>query len=92
MGNGFEIKFNGDWERGLNRMVQAHVDKLAKEGTRAADRVLASHGGQPVEVVKPILRRELKRAGFDVTDPELTEYAKQISDGGRVVIQADRVK
>lgn len=92
MGKGIEIKFNGDWERDLNRMVESHIDKLAKEGTRAADRVLASHGGQPVGVVKPILQREMKRAGFNITDPELTQYAQQISDGGRVVLTPGRIK
>lgn len=93
MGKGFDIKFSGgDWEGEIRRMAQGHVDKLAKEGTRAADRVLASHGGQPVEIVKPILQREMKRAGFTITDPELTRYAQQISGGGRVIIQSDRIK
>lgn len=96
MGRGIEIKFDRNFGRNLEREVMRlandHVDNLAKEGTRAADRVLASHGGQPVEVVKPILQREMKRAGLDLTDPQLTHYAQQISDGGRVVIQSERIK
>jgi len=99
MSKSFEIKFDGgsadrlarDLDREVRRMAQGHVDKLAREGTRAADRVLASHGGQPVEAVKPVLQREMKRAGLDIRDPELTQYARQISNGGRVVIESDRL-
>jgi hypothetical protein len=88
--------FNGDFGRNLEReamrMAQGHVDKLAKDGTRAADRVLSSHGGRSVDVVKPVLYREMKRAGITLSDPQLSAYAQQISDGGRVVIKADRIK
>ncbi|TPG17057.1 hypothetical protein [Pedococcus bigeumensis] len=95
MGKGFEIEFDKNFGRNLERevmrMAQGHIDGLAKEGTRAADRVLASHGGQPVEVVKSVLQRELKRAGLDITGSELTRFAQQISDGGRVVIESDHI-
>lgn len=89
---GLEIKFDGNWERDLNRMAQGHIDELAKKGTRAADRVLASHGGQSIEAIKPILNREMRRVGLTLPDAELTRYAQQISDGGRVVIQSERIK
>lgn len=96
MGEGFEIKFDANFgrnlEREVTRMAQGHIDNLAKEGNRAANRVLASHGGQPVDVIKPILQREMKRPGFTITDPELTEYAQQISEGGRVSFKGDRIK
>jgi len=92
MGFGIEITMNGDWERDVTRMAQDHIDQLAKDGTRAAQRVLATHRGQPVEVVRPVLQRELKRAGLDVTDPELTQYARQISEGGHVTFQPERIK
>jgi hypothetical protein len=95
MGKGFEIKldknFGRNLEREVMRMAQGHIDGLAREGTRAADRVLASHGGQPVEVVRPVLQRELKRAGLDISDPELTRFARQICVGGRVVIESDHL-
>jgi hypothetical protein len=91
---GSSIQWSGDLGRNLEReamrMAQEHVVKIAKDGTRAADRVLASHGGKPVAVVKPVLSREMKRAGITLSEPELTEYAQQISDGGRVVIQPAR--
>lgn len=90
-----KITFSGDFGRNLEReamrMAQDHIDKLAKDGTRAADRVLASHGGRSVDVVKPVLYREMKRAGITLSDPELSAYAQQISDGGRVVIKAGRI-
>lgn len=82
----------GDWEDDLNRMVQGQIQQLAKDGTRATERVLASHGGQPVEVVKPVLQRELKAAGFTVTDPELTQYAQQISDGVHLTFEPGQIK
>lgn len=94
MGKGFEMKFDKNFGRNLERevmrMAQGHIDKIARDGTRAADRVLASHGGQPVDAVRPVLFREMKRAGITLTEPELTGYAQQISDGGRVVIEAVR--
>jgi hypothetical protein len=92
MGKGFEIEFNGDWERDLCRMAQGQVDQLAKDGTRATERVLASHGGQPIDVVKLVLQRDLKRAGLDVTDPLLTQCAQQISDGGHFTFEPGQIK
>ena len=82
----------GNWEDDLNRMAQGQIQQLAKDGTRATERVLASHGGRPVEVVKPVLQRELKAAGFTVTDPELTQYAQQISDGVHLTFKPGQIK
>ena len=85
------IEFNDDWEREVRRAAQGQIDKLAREGTRVTDRLVASHAGQPVEVIRPILQREMKRAGFTITDPDLTQYAEQISGGGRVIIKSERI-
>jgi hypothetical protein len=87
-----EIVMNDGWERDLSRMMQGQVDQLAKDGTRATERVLSSHGGQPVDLVKPVLQRELKRAGLDVTDPELTQYAQQISEGVHLTFRPEQIK
>lgn len=84
------IKISGDFERQLNKAVQGALGDLAKDYQRMLDSVGRSHRGRPVGAIKPVLQREWKRLGGNITDPELTEYATHISNGASIKMQVSR--
>lgn len=55
------------------------------------DGLLADFGGQPVGAIKPHVAERWAEGndGARITDPELTNIAKAISDGRRVVLTRD---
>ena len=64
-------------KKNLDKELQAFFDKFAR-----------SHKGQPVDKVKRSLAQAWKREfGGRLTDPELTNYAKVISEGGKVQVK-----
>lgn len=73
-----------DLQRQIERAAQGSVKNVAAEYQKMFDALLRTHSGKPVSVIKPVLRRNWKRIGGDITDPELTRYAEHISKGTRV--------
>lgn len=81
------IKFNGNFERDLNRAVQGQVKNIASEYQRMLDSLVRTHSGKPVSAIKPVLRRSWQLIGGDITDPQLTQYAQHISDGTKIRVK-----
>lgn len=79
---GFRFEMDPNWERNLRREMKSALTDIAKDYQRAVDRVHRQYQGKPVSVVKPALKRAL--SGANLNDKQLTEYAKVISDGGRI--------
>ena len=79
MGSSFSFdakKFEREIMKDVRRETQKFFDSFARQ-----------HKGQPVAKVKAALARDWKRKmGGSMSDPELTDYAKLISDGGKIVI------
>lgn len=81
------IKFNGNFEREINRAIQGQMKNIAAEYQRMFDGMVRTYAGRPSATIKPILRRNWQKIGGDITDPELTVYAQHISDGTKIQIK-----
>lgn len=78
-----------DLEKQVMKAARSGVEQVAGEYERMFDSVYRRYHGQPVEQIKPVIRREWSRVGGSITDPELTRYAQAISDGSRVKMRLD---
>lgn len=76
-------------DRAVKKAIDEGVRKLAADLTRALDGLVARYEGRPLEEIKPEIQRvwSAQTGGGQVTDPELTQFAQQIHDGGRVVVK-----
>lgn len=81
------IKFSGNFERDLNRVVKGAMKDISVDYQRMFDSLLRTHSGKPVSSIKPVLRRNWQRIGGDISDPDLTKYAQHISDGTKIKIK-----
>ncbi|MBG6181867.1 hypothetical protein IWX62_003091 [Arthrobacter sp. CAN_A1] len=81
------IKFNGNFERDLNRAGQGQIKDIASEYQRMLDSLARTHLGKPVSAIKPVLRHNWQRISGDITDPQLTQYAQHISDGTKIRVK-----
>lgn len=77
------IEWKKGWEDDLNRQILAELQS-------ACDAVHHRYAGQPVDRVKDGLQREFKRRRATITDPQLTQLAKAISEGKRPAIKDGR--
>jgi hypothetical protein len=76
---------NLGWEEAISDMA---LKAMGERFQPILDSVFDEYAGQPVDVIKPALSRRWA-AGNDnasITDPELTDVARGISDGKRVVM------
>jgi len=80
--------FNFD-DRALKKAVQQGVQKMATDLTRALNGLTSRYQGKPLEEIKPEIQRVWAKhtGGGSITDPELTQFAQQIHQGGRVTVQ-----
>lgn len=76
-----------EWdESALDQLKREVGHQTAKEMQAVLDRVLRAGKGKPVAEVKRLLRREWRSAlGGDITDPDLTRWAKLLAAGQRIV-------
>lgn len=81
-------KFKFD-DRALKKMVDQGVQKMADDLTRALNGLTSRYRGRPLDEIKPEIQRVWAKqtGGGSITDPELTAFAQQIHDGGRVVVK-----
>ncbi len=81
-------KFKFD-DRALKKAVNQGVQKMASDLTRALNSLTAQYAGRPLEEIKPQIQRVWAKhtGGGSITDPELTSFAQQIHDGGRVTVR-----
>lgn len=88
MGSGSKFEMSRDFERDLNKMLQGTMKDIASEYQKMFDSLLRRYKGRPVAEIKPVLRREWRRIGGSISDPELTDYATLISEGTRIKMKA----
>lgn len=78
-------------EKAFRREIEKQARGALRDETRRIqremDRFTARYAGLPVEQVKPALKQMWERDGGSLTDPELTEYAEVISEGGQINFQ-----
>lgn len=84
---GIKVKLNPNFERDLMKLAQGAMNDTATKYQRMFDSLSREYTGQPVSVIKPVLRGHWRRLGGNISDPELTEYATHISDGTRIVMK-----
>ena len=82
-----DIKSNGNFEREINRGVQGQIKNIAAEYQRMLGGIVRTYAGRPAATIKPILRRNWQKIGGDMTDPELAEYTRHISNGTRIQVK-----
>lgn len=87
MGSGFKFEMSGNFERDLNKMLQGTMKDIASEYQKMFDSLSRRYKGRPVAEIKPVLRREWALVGGSISDPELTDYARLISEGTRIVMK-----
>lgn len=78
------VNFSSNFDRELQRVAQDLVDEAAKDHQKLFDSLGRRYKGRPVPEVKNALRREWRRLGGDISDPDLTDYATLISEGTRI--------
>ena len=82
MGSGFS--FGGDFEREIMKAAESGLREVANDYQKMFNSLGRRYCGQPVEVIKPALRREWSKIGGSISDAELTDYATLISDGTHI--------
>jgi predicted nucleic acid-binding Zn ribbon protein len=75
----------GGFDRYAKQLMQEEAGKLK----RMLEQLGRQYKGRPVAVIKPALKRAFQREGYNLTDPELTEYATNISEGARFTFKVD---
>ncbi len=85
-----EFKMNPGWEKTVEDMA---VKAMSERFQPILDSVFDQYAGRPVEEIKPVLsnRWATGNQGASLTDPELTNVARAISDGTRVVMRDGRL-
>ena len=80
------VTMNPNLERDLAQMA---FDAFKTRLQPALDELLRTHGGRSVEEIRPELQRvwTANTGGESITDPELTTFATQIRQGGRIVLR-----
>jgi TRAP-type C4-dicarboxylate transport system substrate-binding protein len=80
-----DFKFD---QRAIDKLAKEAVKNEAKRLQKMMDDLLRRYQGRPVSEVKSALAREWKKDGGKVTDPELTEWATEISEGRRITVKS----
>jgi hypothetical protein len=80
-----------EWDNdAIRRMTNEIVGEQAGKLQDLLDRVFRLAPGKSVDWVKTVLAQEW-RSEFDaeITDPELSEYAKTLAEGHRIKVQPE---
>jgi hypothetical protein len=74
----------------INRLANDLVAEQARKAQQMFDRLAQTHSGRPLAEVKQAVRHGWRSLGdgWDIDDPELTEYATVISEGGTVQVRS----
>lgn len=87
------FKFNEhEFKRLIETQVQAGIDKIAQDYTRAFDRLRQTHAGRPIAEIKLELQRIVRGNDGSIADPELTEWAQAIADGTKITFKTDKIR
>lgn len=82
----FSIEWSRDFEDQLKRLAADAVREIASDFQEMLDRVSSEYSGQPVDTIKSILQQAWEELGGTIGDPDLTDYATVISEGGRIQV------
>lgn len=83
-----KIKWKPGWEDEIRRAAEPALEEFARHNQSKMDALTERYKGRPVEEIKPIVDRELKRWGGAISDDaELTRVATAISEGQRVMLR-----
>lgn len=78
-----EKAFRRDIEKQTRGALQDETRRMQRE----MDQFISQQSGLAVEQIKPALKQMWERDGGSLTEPELTEYAEIISEGGQINFQ-----
>ena len=82
------FEFGKDIEHAVLKAAEDGVRNLARQYDQMFASLQRDYTGRPVSEIKPVLQREWRRInGGSITDPELTDYSKAISDGTRITMK-----
>ncbi len=76
-------------DRAIKKAANDAVRKLAADLTKALNALTPRYQGKPLPEIKSEIQRVWSREtnGGSITDPELTQFAEQIRDGGRIEVR-----
>ncbi|MCZ0731164.1 hypothetical protein [Mycolicibacterium iranicum] len=79
------IKWSPGWEEDLRRAAQPALKDFTRRNQPKMDALTERYKGRPIEEIRAVVQREMKRWGASVSDSEeLTRIATAISRGERV--------
>lgn len=81
------IKLGKNLEKAVQQAAQAGLGERLEKIQKSLDSFARQYEGEPVSKVKPALKRMLSRNDVSLPDRQLTDYAAQISEGTRIVLQ-----
>ncbi|MEH1098205.1 hypothetical protein [Micromonospora sp. CPCC 205561] len=74
-------------QNALDKIGREAVENFNRQMQPVLDSVFEEYGGQPVDVVKDALASRWRAAGGEpLGEPEVTEWATEISEGTRLVL------
>lgn len=76
-----------NWKREVEKSIEPVLRELARKRTRQFDNLIANYRDGDVNSVKSELVRIFRADGGHITEPELSQYAKAIVAGQRIVIE-----
>jgi hypothetical protein len=82
----FKMSFD---DRAIKKAADDAVRQMAADLTRALNALTPRCQGKPLGEIKAEINRVWARQtnGGSITDPELTKFAEQIRDGGRIEVR-----
>jgi len=93
MSKDFEIRINkGALEKALKEAGAKAVKEQAPRLQRMLDSLHRSQAGKPLTRVKSAVQAGFRSIGGKITEPELTEYAKAISEGQKIVVKPEMLR
>lgn len=81
------VRFEMD-QRGMEKAMRQAAAEHVRRSQPAIDRFCARHSGHPATEVRPALERQMRELGLDVPRKDLDQYARLVSDGGKIILKA----
>lgn len=81
--------FKFEITKNLEKLANDSLKDIARDKQREMDRLSVELKGQPLMAAKARLKQVWERDGGVLTEPELTEYAELLVDGGRINFSAE---
>jgi hypothetical protein len=74
----------GDFD--VEHLVNEQISEVVREYEQSLNQLGTDLKGRPIEDVKPLVRARLQDLGVNITDPELTDIATAVSEGGEITL------